>query len=168
MGYQRKQPEMMEHLEPAEVVKRAKKKALSLLERQDRTESQLLTKLKEKGFPEYACEEAVAYVRSFHYIDDERYARNYIRYRQDSKSRQQLKLELLKKGVEKEVIDLALDEEYENEERDMIFALLRKKKYDPLTADVKEKNRLMGFLLRRGFSASDVKNCMRDMERDSE
>ena len=166
MGYQRRRPETMEHLEPAEVVKRAKKKALALLERQDRTESQLLSKLAEKGFPEYACEEALAYVKSFHYVDDERFARNYIRYRQDSKSRQQLKLDLIRKGVKKETIDLAMEEEYENEEKDMILALLHKKRFDPATADVKEKNRIMGFLLRIGYSLAEVKECMRQMEHE--
>ena len=150
----------------AEVIKRAKKKALSLLERQDRTESQLLTKLKEKEFPEYACREALSYVKGFHYIDDERFARNYIRYRQENKSRQQLKMDLIKKGVDREIIEDALAEEYVTEERTMIRELLRKKKYDPRTADMKEKNRILAFLMRRGFHLEDCKACMRELEED--
>ncbi|SFP96030.1 regulatory protein [Lachnospiraceae bacterium XBB1006] len=143
-------------------IKEAKKKAMYLLEKQDRTQSQLLAKLREKGFSEEACEEALSYVKSFHYIDDERYARNYIRYRQHTKSRQQLKLDLLKKGIVREDIEAAIAEEYEGNEREMIRKLLLKKHYDPETSDYKEKNRIIAFLMRRGFLMEDIRACMQD------
>jgi regulatory protein len=135
-----------------------------LLEKQDRTESQLRTKLLDKGFSQEACDEAIAYVKSFHYVDDERYACNYVRYRAHSKSRQQLKLDLLKKGVSREIIASALEEEYEGDERAMICEILVKKKFDPETADYKEKNRITAFLLRRGFALEDIRSCMRYVE----
>ena len=48
----------------------AKKKAMSLLKYMDRTEWQLRDKLSLKGFSEGAIEEAIEYVKSFHYLDD--------------------------------------------------------------------------------------------------
>ena len=45
----------------------AKKKAMSLLKYMDRTEWQLRDKLSLKGFSEGAIEEAIEYVKSFHY-----------------------------------------------------------------------------------------------------
>ena len=47
----------------------------------DRTEAQLREKLLQAEFSPELVEEAVAYVKSFGYIDDERYVRNYIEYR---------------------------------------------------------------------------------------
>ena len=61
------------------VGKRAKKRALHLLEKMDRTEKNLKDKLLQNGYPNKLAEEAVAYVKSYHYVDDLRYAKNYIR-----------------------------------------------------------------------------------------
>ena len=86
------------------VGKRAKKRALFLLERMDRTESQLCEKLRQNGYPEECVAAAVEYVKQYHYIDDLRYAKQYIRYHQQKKSSQRLKMDLMKKGVGREQI----------------------------------------------------------------
>ena len=147
-----------------EMALHAKKKAMSLLERQDRTEEQLTKKLQEYGYSEEAVREAVEYVKSFHYIDDHRFAENYIRYRQNEKSRQRLKMDLYQKGIEESIIQEALDAEYEADEKQMVCKLLEKKKYDPKTADSKEKNRLMGYLMRRGFTLEQIRSGMHEYE----
>ena len=92
--------------------KRAIKRAMHLLEKQDRTERQLYDKLKQNGYPESCIESAIAYVKSYHYIDDFRYASTYIRYHQEKKSRQKLKMELMAKGIGRDLVDAALEEEY--------------------------------------------------------
>ena len=53
----------------------------------DRTEHQLRVKLKEQDFNEQEIDEAVRYVESYHYIDDARYAANYIELKAEYKSR---------------------------------------------------------------------------------
>ena len=71
----------------------------------DRTEAQLREKLLNAEFAPALVEQAVAYVKSYGYLDDERYVRNYIEYRKDQKSRRQLEQELrFKKGVHSELI----------------------------------------------------------------
>ena len=99
------------------VGKRAKKRALFLLERMDRTESQLCEKLRQNGYPEECVAAAVEYVKQYHYIDDLRYAKQYIRYHQQKKSSQRLKMDLMKKGVGREQIEQALAEEFVSDER---------------------------------------------------
>ncbi len=42
----------------------------------------------------------------------------------------------------------------------MIQALLTKKGYDPDRADQKEKQRIYGFLMRRGFSGEQVRRAI--------
>lgn len=145
-------------------IPRAKKRAMHLLEKMDRTEQQLKTKLREAGYASEAIEEAISYVKSYHYIDDERYARTYIRIHQQSKSKQRLKMDLLKKGIDKEVIDLALEEEFEQSEEEMILQLLKKKHYDPSTADQKERNKMYRFLMQRGFRSSDISHVIGQLE----
>ena len=53
----------------------------------------------------------MAYVESYGYIDDERYARTYIAYRMDTKSRQKIIQELISKGIDKETAESAWEEE---------------------------------------------------------
>ncbi|MGN0353032.1 MAG: regulatory protein RecX [Roseburia sp.] len=141
---------------------RATKRAMHLLEKMDRTRKQLYDKLKQNGYPEECIETALAYVESYHYIDDLRYAKNYIRFHQKDKSRQRLKLELLRKGVSKEEIELALESEYENREQEQIRSLLQKKKFSFEQADQSEIRRMYQFLLRRGFRSSDITHVMRE------
>ena len=143
---------------------RAKKRAMHLLERQDRTEKQLYDKLKQNGYPESCIEEAVSYVKSYHYIDDLRYARNYIRYHQEKKSLQRLKMDLMRKGVSKEVIEAAIEEEYLFDEKSKIRELLEKKHYSNGTMDENAKRKIYQFLLRRGFKSSDVLSVMREYD----
>lgn len=140
---------------------RAKKRALFLLEKMDRTEHQLYDKLRQNGYPEECVRDAVDYVKNYHYIDDLRYAKTYVRYHQQKKSRQRLKMDLLQKGVAKDTIEHALEEEFASDERDKIRALLEKRRYDYRTKDAKEQQRMYQFLLRRGYKSSDILGVMR-------
>lgn len=144
--------------------KRAKKRALHLLEQMDRTERQLKDKLVQGGYPQVCVEQAVAYVKSYHYIDDYRYACTYIRYRQDRMSRQQLKLKLTGKGVARDVIEQALEETYEGDEAAQIAGLLEKKHFDAKKADQKEFQRTYQFLMRRGFKSGEVLKAMKNKQ----
>ena len=140
---------------------RAIKRAMHLLEKQDRTERQLYDKLKENGYPEVCIESAISYVKRYHYIDDFRYASAYIRYRQAKKSRQKLKLELQAKGIARDVIEEALEEEYVSDDQKKILELLQKRRYSFENADTAEQRKNYQFLLRRGFQSSDILHVMR-------
>ena len=144
--------------------KRAKKRAMYLLEKMDRTESQLREKLQQNGYPEEVVDLAVEYVKKYHYIDDFRYACTYIRYRCEKKSRRGLTQELLQKGVSKELIQQALEREYESNEEDLICDWMRKKHFNPKTADVKEQRKMYQFLLRKGFQSNDILTKMHSYE----
>ena len=137
--------------------KRAKKRAMHLLERMDRTEQELRKKLMEGEYPEDLVEEAIAYVKRFRYVDDARYADCYVRLRGASKSRGKLLAELQSKGVDREVASQVLSE-YEDarDESQMILDLMQKRHYDPQNATVQEQRRMYGYLMRRGFQSADI------------
>ena len=92
---------------------RARKKAMRLLEHMDRTEKGLTDKLRQAEFSPEAVEDAIAYVKSYGYINDARYARTYISFRMESRSRQKILSELQLKGVDRQI---ALDAWNEMEE----------------------------------------------------
>lgn len=138
------------------LAKKAKHRALYLLERSDRTEQELRTKLSRNYEPEIV-EEALSYVRQYHYIDDKRYAVNYLSSRGKTRSRRQVEQELLyKKGVSKEVLEKALLEADPQDEGELIRRWMEKKQIDPETAPPEELRRFYQFLMRRGFRSEDI------------
>ena len=145
---------------------RAKKRALHLLERMDRTEHQLREKLRELDYPEEVVEEAIEYVKSFHYLDDERYAETFTRYKKEGLSRQQIKQKLMQKGVSRDIIENALEEEYDVDESVHIRKILEKKRFSYETADEGEFRRVYSYLLRRGFRSNDILKEMKCTETD--
>lgn len=153
--------ELYREIQENVIGKRAKKRAMHLLEQMDRTEAGLREKLMQNEYPPEAVEGAIAYVKSYHYLDDERYARNYVRSYQDSRSKKRIRQDLLAKGIAKRLIELALEEEYEGEEQQMILQLLEKKHFDSSRADAGEKRRIYAFLLRKGFRSEDILRAMR-------
>lgn len=139
------------------LVKRAKKRAMHLLEKMDRTESSLRMKLKQNYYGEDIIDEAIAYVKKYGYIDDQRYAGNYVRFQSERKSKTQIKIDLIQKGIDKEMIALAIEEEYkEGNDYKLIERWIEKKRYDKETADLKEKQKIYQFLLRKGFCHDDI------------
>ena len=135
---------------------RAKKRALHLLERMDRTEHQLREKLRASDYPDDVIEEAIEYVKSFHYLDDERYAENFTRYKKEGMSRQQIKQKLMLKGVSRDIVENAIDEEYDVDETVHIRNILDKKHFSYEASNEGEFRRIYNYLLRRGFRSSDI------------
>lgn len=138
------------------VGKRAKKRALHLLEQMDRTEQQLREKLMASEYPARCIDETIEYVKSFHYLDDQRYAETFTRYKKDKMSRQQIKQKLMMKGVSREIVTEAIEEEYDVDETVHIRSILEKKHFFHETADDGEFRRVYSYLLRRGFRSNDI------------
>ncbi len=137
--------------------KRAKKRAMYLLERMDRTEQQLRDKLRENAYPEDLIDEAIAYVKRFHYVDDARYADSYIRYRGAHKSKGKLMMELQQKGISRDLAEQVMEPYAQSrDEGCMIQELLQKRHYDAQTASVQEQRRMYAYLMRRGFRSADI------------
>lgn len=148
----------------ANLSKKAKLRAMHLLERMDRTECGLRRKLSEK-YPEEAIEEAIAYVKSYGYLDDVRYAQNYIRCRLKDKSQFRIFQELKSKGIKHDVISLAWEEEIkeiERDERSLVRQMVLQKYPAGARLDVKQMRRLQGFLARRGFLWEDISSVLEE------
>lgn len=146
--------------------KKAAERAMKLLLQQDRTRKELQDRLHRAGFSERASEYALAYVSGFGYIDDFRYASQYISFQKDKRSRKELRYKLLDKGVDSEVIAAALEQyETEDEER-AIHKLLQKrlKGAKLIQTDIEAKNKIIAFFARKGYALSSVKRVMKEWE----
>lgn len=137
----------------------AKKKAMSLLKYMDRTEWQLRDKLAARGFSEEAVEGAVDYVKSFHYLDDYRYAVHFVELHYEQRSRQRMRQDLYQRHVPEEYIDLALESICENDDVALQEAL-RKITKGETEYSYEEKQKIAGKLYRKGFRLGDIKRVL--------
>lgn len=162
------QEDLVRKIETEVVLKRAKLRAMHLLEDMDRTEAGLREKLRQGFYTQEMIDGAVDYVKSFGYLNDERYTENFVRSRQGTKSRKEIRAALMQRGVAPELIDRAFELCYEEEdEAAAIRSILRKKRFDPDSADDREKQRIYGYLARKGFRYETVRQVIQNYEDDA-
>lgn len=143
------------------IIPRCKKRALHLLEKQDRSEKNLRDKLREGGYSEDVVDIAIDYINEYGYLDDARMAASHIRFYQDSRSKQRLKHDLIGKGISSDVIDRVLEEEYTGDESALIERLLEKKHYDKENATYEDRAKIYRFLMGRGFSSDAINRVIK-------
>ncbi len=164
--------EVWEEIKTEVLIKRARKRLLYLLQRADQTEKQLRDKLARDGYPEDVAEDAVNYVKSYHYIDDLRYACTYINYHQEQKSCFQLKRALQEKGIGRDVIEEAFESEYRADEFQIALRMAQKKHYDFSGGDPKCREKLYRLLAGKGFSPDVIRSvyeaCRKGQEESME
>lgn len=153
--------EIYEEILEDTIYRRAKQKALAILKFMDRSESELAAKLKMAHYTEEIVNRTIEYVRSYHYIDDERYATNYIVSRKDTKSRKQIQMELLHKGISKEVIENIFPKNPDND-KEALKKAIRKKTDDIENLSMEQKQKLFASLYRKGFSYEDIARFLTD------
>lgn len=135
--------------------------ALRLLTVRDRSESELLRRLREKKFPDDEIAAALERCRDFGYLDDRRFALNRARMlmREGRAVGSRLGWELRRGGVADELIDLAMTAAAaEYPPLDVLRELLERRypHYDHRHADDRERRRVIQFLQRRGFALGDI------------
>lgn len=139
--------------------KRARERVLYLLKASDKTEQELVSKLKDGGYPKEAIEYAVGFVKEHRFINDEDYGKRYVEFNSRRKSEKQIQFELQRKGLDKEMIRDILKEQPVDEEA-QIQAYIRKKRIDPQELDRKERSKVMASLGRKGFSYEAVNRVL--------
>lgn len=142
--------------------KRATMRCMNLLQKQEYTEKQLRDKLAQGGYPPESIEEALAYVKRFRYVDDGRYAEQFIACHAADRSRQRMRMDLLRRGIAAETVEAALEraqEETADGEETLLRRLLEKKRYDA-SLPLPEKQKIFAFLLRKGFSCEAIRRAM--------
>ena len=133
---------------------------MSLLKYQDRTKKELKDRLTRAEFPEFITEDAIAYVESFGYINDEEYVRRYMEYKAGNKSRIQIKMDLRKKGINGELLERIFDE-YEYEEDEILEEQVEKRIRQKGTVTKDNFQKYYGYFARKGFNSGKILDLLR-------
>lgn len=145
--------------------KRARERALYLIERAPKTERQVRDKLKADLYPEAIIDYVISFLKKYGFVDDMSYALNYIQVKTGSKSIMRMKQDLMLKGVSKDIISKALDESDTDEEKSLIRLIEKKiSKYD--LNDIKEKKRFYLLLMRNGYSFDSIERAITQLRNE--
>lgn len=138
-------------------------KALTYITASMKTERDIRTYLRKKGYLEDVSDYVVEKMRSYGYLDDAAYARAYIDHAGKKKGSRLIAMELRQKGVSDEAIEEALSSVSGEEESalEVLKKYLRGKSLDRATL-LKAYRHLMG----KGFSCETAKGALERLGSD--
>jgi regulatory protein len=146
---------------------RAKNVLLFQLSRSMKTRHQLATILKKREIPDDVANAVLDRFTEAQLIDDAAFARAFVNSRiaVSGKSKSVIARELKQKGVSAQDAEQALSS-IDAELEDQTAYNVAKKRYQQLSTLEPEvrRRRLMGFLMRRGFSSQLTARILRDLE----
>ncbi|MBI5149662.1 MAG: regulatory protein RecX [Candidatus Omnitrophica bacterium] len=137
-----------------------------LLKIRVRSEKEVRDKLRQKGFSEPTADEAVGYFKGIDLINDRLFTQKWITWRLAKPfGLKRIKLELKEKGIAPELIDEQLADaksDYAEEEVVSRLAQRRAAKHSGVPRE-KVKQRVYGYLMRRGFNPAAVFKAIKDI-----
>lgn len=134
---------------------KAKAIALRLITIRSRSKNEIQDRLKKYNFSGSAIKKTVAYLESIKIVDDAQFTKNWIQQRISKNfGLNRIKAELVQKGIASKTIDYEINffkQQYS--EIDTIKQLIKKKqKYYKGIAVALKKQRIYGYLIRKGFN----------------
>ncbi len=148
--------------------------ALYLLNRQNYFEKVLVDKLKTKEYDEEEINFTLEKLRYYNYLDDSRLAQAFVndKKRFSKKGPRYIKDALRSKGVSSDEINIAIEENYSDEEAYENAIDLLRKKYEYYNRKANDKYQLKGklyaFLAGRGFSSDIIKKVIDKVMQENE
>lgn len=134
--------------------------AYKLLSYRQRSTNEIKERLEKKGFPLRTVKKAIKYLSEVNYLNDESFAKFWIRAKTQLNPCGSLLLryQLKQKGIAAELLDKVLNEhaqQYDEYEAARKLAVARRRHLKNLTPQ-KHKRRLYDYLKRRGFSQDAI------------
>ena len=140
--------------------------AYRYLGRRDRTVAEVRAHLEKKGVAGDEAERAIAELGEQGYLDDARYAQRFVEDRVtiDGWGSDRIERRLVELGVDREHISAALRGRDFGTELDAAIALLQRRWRQP-PADDRERERALGFLVRKGYDLELAYDAVREHAR---
>ncbi|MGD8191105.1 regulatory protein RecX [Brevibacillus ginsengisoli] len=124
-----------------------------------RTKQQVEKYIISKGYTQERAREACDYCEQKGYLDDSAFARQWVQERLHNKPRgaYAIRYELQQKGVSKAIVEKALQSiNQEDEWQGAVHLAIKKVRGKTLPLDAKEEQRILSYLLRKGFRQATI------------
>jgi len=142
---------------------KARNYVFTLLKFRNRSEQEIREKLKRKKYTQKTVERTIQYLEDVHFIDDRQFARDWIKARLTKPfGFRRISFELNQKGIHKDIIREELNTAKINfPEEEIIVSLTKRIALKNKDLDrVKLKQKVFGFLSRRGFSLEAIQKAV--------
>lgn len=148
---------------------KAKKQALKYITFKMRTELEVRDKLEHQGFDRKVIGDVVDYLKKLEYIDDNTYAKKFIKDAIHLKKYgvYRIVLELQRRGISQDTIGRQLDNLH-FDAKATLKPLLEKRLIGVRKEDEKALNRLRNYFIRRGYHLRDINECIDEVFRENE
>ena len=126
---------------------------------QERCVKDVRDKLKAFGLPQEEKHEIIDYLLDNRFVNDERYAKSFVRGKinQSGWGVNKIRFHLIQKGIDKEIIDEALEQTDEEVYRQRLIDILKtKSKTIKAETDCEKKRKLAAYAMQKGFEGSLV------------
>ncbi|MHB0998802.1 MAG: regulatory protein RecX [Armatimonadota bacterium] len=155
----------------AELVNKAKERALTLLEYRKRSRSEIMQRLKKAGYEQDIIDDVLVRLDAMGFVDDADFSQSWVNHRLAGKAmgRKRIRYELKLKGVEDSVVEEALstvdaDEEYNT----ALESARRRWQRDNDPDERSKKRRLASYLGRQGFEWDIIKRILSELSAEEE
>ena len=149
----------LEELRIKYVLPRAKKRAMGILLKQDKTIHELEEKLMDSQYDRRSAGEAVLFVREAGYVDDLEYARSYIRTKKKRKSFRMLKGILAQKGISRDILDQVFEEAGPQAREDVEDAVIKYARRFP-ELDRKARGKICSHFYAKGYDLDLIREIL--------
>ncbi len=163
------EPQSEADLAPEEKLQRALDAAYRYLNRRDRTAAEVRQRLEQAGTASGVVDEAIAILVEQHVLDDERYAHLFVEDKRslDQWGADRIRRALRTRGIDREVIEQALNAEGSSEETELTRAVeLLRTRFPTPPEDRRERDRALGMMLRKGYEPEVAIDALAAYARD--
>ena len=142
------------------IYKRARERALYLLEKRPMSTSMLKDKLIANDYPKNIICLVIDFLTEYHYLDDEEYLRMYVASYSNKKSKRQLQYDLLRKGISKDLVEQYFAENLYSEQDCFEKQFTRYTRGKDLQ-NLAVRQKTFAYFYRKGFSSELINNYMK-------
>jgi len=153
--------EWFEALRQETALPRARKRAMAIISKRDKTEQELRDKLTQSMNDSRSVEEAISFMKDNGYIDDRRYASEYLLYKRKKKSFLRIRMDLKAKGIPEEILSLLFEEEGKQEAEDLVPLFDKYIRRFPVF-DREAAGRTYAHFARKGYRGSLISSLIRE------
>ncbi|VYU07119.1 recombination regulator RecX [Clostridium tertium] len=138
---------------------KCKNAALRIVEKAYKSEKELKDKLILKGYDKHSIEKSIEFLKEYGFINDNNYAKLYIKDKNRTQGKSKIKYDLIRKGISEDVIESSISNIDDEDERDNAYNLAIKK-YNVISKREDDKyklsQKLYRFLLSKGYNYDTV------------
>lgn len=150
---------------------KCKNSALRIIERACKSEKEIKEKLALKGYDNESIESTMEFLREYNFVNDENYAKMYVKDKIKNQGQNKIKYALIKKGIDEEYINEEMANIDNDEQMEMGYEI-GLKKYNLLLKRESDKykvsQKLYRFLISKGYGYDIVSSLVKKITKEED